>query len=223
VRVRGLVPALVLAPALFAGCILSPGQDDLSDVCESHAGSPGPAYTLDGIAQFTNAGDANLTPEHTRALLAAVQPDVITKGAHAHANFSAWLNATADGWRFEAQGRAANGTLVDTYAFDLAQEKSGVSLAALRPTVEPVPAPESLVAEAWGYANATPDLARMANATPTLVATGWNPIIPTCIHLLFQNGPADAILPASKEHPHTDVVVSLTSDRVVFFKRDGWT
>ncbi|GEM_PF-5659309 len=205
------------------GCILSPGQDDLSYVCETKAGAPGPAYTTDGLVLFTRVLDANLTPEHARALLAAVQPDVITLGSLHHANFSATLAAAEGGWRFEGVGRAENGSVVDTYSFDVVEDKAGVSVESRLPTVDAVQAPESMVSAAWAVVNATPDLAGAKTKTPTLVATGWNPEIASCVRLLFQDGPADAILPASPEHPHTVAVVSLVSDRVVFLQRQGWS
>lgn len=220
-RLSALASAILLVG--LSGCIFSPGQDDLADVCESKAGAPGPAYTLDGILAYTQVLDANLTADHARRLLAAAQPDVITLGQHAHANFTATLSATPAGWRFEAVGRAQNGSALDTYALDIADDNGAITAQPLSPTVAPVQVPESMVSLAWGVVNATPELSSAKTRTPTLVATGWDPAIPTCVRLLFQDGPADAILPASPEHPHTTAVVSLASDRVVLLKRDGWT
>jgi hypothetical protein len=220
--VRLLAVALLLLVAL-PGCILQKGQDDLSYVCEKHVGAAGPAYAVDGLVLHTQVLDANLTAEHARRILGAVQLHVITLAQHAHANFTATLAAADAGWRFEGVGRATNGSVLDTYALDVTEDQGAVTVAPLRPVVGPVLAPESVVAHAWTVVNATPELDGAKTRTPTLVASGWDPIIPTCVRLLFQDGPADAILPASPEHPHTVVVVSLASDRVVFLQRQGWT
>jgi hypothetical protein len=221
--VRSVAPPAVALLAVLAGCIFVPGPDDLTDVCERSPVSPGPAYTVDGIVQYTTVLDANLTPAHARALLAAVQPDVVTLGAHAHANFSATLSPTASGWRFAGVGRAENGTVLDTYALDVADDNGTITVDPLRPVVDSVQPPESMVSAAWAVVNATPELAAAKTRTPTLVATGWSPITPSCVRLLFQDGPDDAILPASPEHPHTVAVVSLASDRVVLLQRQGWS
>lgn len=215
--------AVLLVPLLLVpGCIFSPGQDDLTYVCEKKAGAAGPAYSVDGLEAFTTVRDANLTAQDARELFAAIQPWVITGAQAHHANFSATLDKAGDGWRFEGVGRNASGGVVDTYSFDLARAEGKVEITATRPTVEAVPVPESLVTKAWDVVNKTPELDQLANRTPTLVATGWSKDIPACVRLLFQDGPADAILPVSPEHPHTVVVVSLVSDRVVFLQKPGW-
>jgi len=213
----------VIALVLLSGCILSPGQDDLSYVCEKKSGSPGPAYTVDGLVAYTQVRDANLSAADATRILAAVQPYVITRGQAHHANFSANLTPTDEGWRFEGEGRAENGTLLDSYAFDLARAGDKIDVQPLRPYQDASPVPESLVSAAWSVVNASPDLAPARERTPTLVATGWAPNVPACVRMLFQDGPSDAILPASPEHPHTTIVVSMSSDRVVFLKKDGWS
>ena len=93
----------------------------------------------------------------------------------------------------------------------------------MRPTADVGQPPESLVSVAYDTVNRTPELDTARTRTPTLVATGWAPNIPSCVTLLFQDGPNDAIIPASPEHPHTRVVVSFSSHGVVFIKRDGWS
>lgn len=215
-------PLVFAALVVLPGCILSPGQDDLSYVCETKANAPGPAYTTDGLVAYTRVDDPNLTAEHARKLLDAVTPAIITEARHAHAAFHATLAPADAGWRFEGVGRAANGTVLDTYTFVLTEDAHAITVEPLTPSLETYPVPETLVSRAWALVNASPDLAGIPTRTPTLVATGWSKDIPSCVHLLFQQGPNDAILPASPEHPHTKVVVSLASDRVVFFKRDGW-
>lgn len=213
----------LVALCVLPGCILSPGQDDLSYVCEAKAGGPGPAYTLDGLVRVTEVGDANLTVEHARRLLAAVQPDVLTLGGHAHADFRATLTPEGGAtWRFVAVGRDAAGATLDTYEYLVHEDREVITLEATRPNVEDIPVSESVRGAAVAVVNASPDLADVATRTPTLVATGWSRNIPSCVRLLYQDGPEDAILPAGPEHPHTDVVVSLASHRVVFVKRVGW-
>ena len=219
--VRLAVP-LALA-LLLPGCIFQPGQDDLSGVCERKSTSPAQPYTVDGIERFTEVRDENLTGDAARRILAAVQPNVITLAGARHANFSATLAPTEYGWRFTGIGRAADGSVVDTYVYDVLDDPAGVTVTPLKPTVGEMLPPESLVSAAWSVANATPELASAKTRTPTLVAAGWDRNVPACVKLLFQDGPDDAVLPASPEHPHTLVVVSFSSHSVVLIKREGWS
>ena len=215
-----LVPILML---LVSGCIFQKGSDDLSIVCEVRSGSPGPAYLADGLLAATHVDDANLSAADAKTLIAAAAKHVITIGHHAHATLNATLRASPEGERFHADGYASNGSLVDSYDLVLAFE-GGVAVAhETRPALLDIAAPPSMQAEAMAVVNMTSELSGIPTRTPTMVATGWDPATPSCVRLLYQDGPSDAITPATNEHPHTLVVVSLVADRVVSFDRDHWS
>lgn len=216
--------ALVMVATFGAGCIFQQGgPDDLGIVCEVKSGSPGPAYSTDGLVAMTRVDASTPTPL-ARQILDALRPHVLTVGRHAHAQLSANLTRTGNAsWTFTAEGRDAAGALVDDYNLTVDQSDAGIAVTPTRPALAPIVASPAMIREAMAVVNNTVELRGIPTRTPTMVATGWDPSIPSCVRLLYQDGPSDAIVPASDEHPQTTVVVSLVSDRVVLLKRDHWT
>jgi hypothetical protein len=177
-----------LALALTAGCLGSPGPDDLSVVCERKATSPGPAYDIRELDSRTTVRTAGrgTTDDEKGAMLAVAASRVVTMGREPYASFEATLQPYFEPvWLFHAWG---NGTRLNASASD-----EFVVLVRLddqahaTPTEPDVRAPASLANGAWAAVNRTPEAAAAVGARALGNAT-WNPALAGCVRLAFEGG-----------------------------------
>jgi hypothetical protein len=221
---RGTFPARALAVALallLPGCLFSGAPDDLFPVCEDRrAQGPSPAYSLDRLADLTDA--PGLSPEDERALLGPVRLRVLTMQGASYLSFHANLTPVPDepgAWRFDARGTGGlSPDWDDAYLLLVKRTGRGVEAEDPRPLRHPVGAPpslERLALEGLGRTEGLPDL---RNRTPTLVASGLDPDLPACVFLSYEEDPA----PGAAEPARTEVAVNVVGMRAVHVWRDGW-
>src|SRR5687768_13041702 len=105
--------AWLLAALALAGCLrVGPGED-VHLVCEEKGNTPGAGYSLVDLVDLTRVVNATLSEDEERAILAAVQPYVITLAKRHHEAPSATLERLdePERWRFRMTGAWVDGTL----------------------------------------------------------------------------------------------------------------